>query len=163
MDNDFELRLQYYKISDPRTGLTPGTALRAVDTGIQTLGCSFEICVNIGLEPIIINSVFATFRLSLLAISHFRRFSRSEFIAILTSLIDSPVAVKFVSSANSWGLVLFKQLGNHGYKLKRVMVLKLNLGAHRNLLYVQTMWIHLFCTFGCDLQDMIVKVTRQGP
>ena len=55
--------------------------------------------------------VFATFRLSLLAISDLRRSSRSEFVAISTSLIDSPVAVKFVSSANSRGLVLFRQLG----------------------------------------------------
>ena len=30
---------------------------------VETLGCLLEICVNIGLEPISINSVFATFRL----------------------------------------------------------------------------------------------------
>ena len=43
------------------------------------------------------------------------------------------------------------------------MALKLNLGAHRTLLYVQKIWIHLFGIFECDLQDMIVKVTVQGP
>ncbi|CAB4002049.1 Hypothetical predicted protein, partial [Paramuricea clavata] len=52
------------------------------------------------------NSVLATFKLSLLAINQFLRFSRSEFTAISTSVIESPEAVRLVSSANRRGLVL---------------------------------------------------------
>ena len=58
-------------------------------------GCLFEILFIIGLDPININSVLATVKLSLLAINHFLRFSKSEFIAASTSFIDSPAAVRF--------------------------------------------------------------------
>jgi hypothetical protein len=67
-------------------------------------GCLFEILFIIGIDPININSVLATFKLSrLLAINYFLRFSKSEFIAASTSFIDSPAAVRFASSANSRG------------------------------------------------------------
>lgn len=55
---------------------------------------SYSICF----VPSNINSVFAAFRLSLLAMSHFRRFSRSEFTVFSISSIVFPAAVKLVSS-----------------------------------------------------------------
>ena len=57
------------------------------------------------------NSVLATLRLSLLAIKHFLRFSKSEFTTAFKSIIEFDEAVRFVSSANNRGLVLFGQLG----------------------------------------------------
>ena len=49
--------------------------------------------------------------LSLLAINQFLRFSRSEFTAFSISVMEGPEAVRFVSSANSQGLVLFRHSG----------------------------------------------------
>ena len=63
----------------------------------------------IGFERININSVFATLRLSLLAINHFLRFSKSEFAAASRSVKEFAEAVRFVSSANIRGFVLFRQ------------------------------------------------------
>ena len=59
-------------------------------------------------EPVI-NSVLATLRLSLLAINHSLRFSKSEFTATLRSVIEFAEAVKFLSSANNRGFVLLRQ------------------------------------------------------
>jgi hypothetical protein len=41
----------------------------------------------------------ATFKLSLLAINHFLRFSKSEFIAASTSFIDSPADLRSVRTS----------------------------------------------------------------
>ena len=60
-------------------------------------------------EPVNINSVLATLRLSLLAINHFLRFSKSEFTAGSRSVIKFAEAVKFVSSANNRGFVFLRQ------------------------------------------------------
>jgi hypothetical protein len=49
-----------------------------------------------------------TLSLSLVGISHFLRFSKSEFTAVSRSVIESPKAVRFVSSANNRGFVLFR-------------------------------------------------------
>ena len=68
-----------------------------------------EIFFVIGFQPININSVFATLRLSLLAINHFLRFSKSKFPAGLRSVKEFAEAVRFVTSANIRGLVLFRQ------------------------------------------------------
>ncbi len=57
------------------------------------------------------NSVLTTFKLSLLAINKFLRFSKSEFTANSTSFIESPEAVRFASSANSRGLVILRHSG----------------------------------------------------
>ena len=57
------------------------------------------------------NSVLATFKLSLWAISQFLRFSKSEFTTFSTSVIESPEAVRFVSSANSQGFVILRHSG----------------------------------------------------
>ena len=51
-----------------------------------------EIFLIIGLEPININSVLATLRLSLLAINHFLRFSKSEYEGMETILKQRPVS-----------------------------------------------------------------------
>ena len=63
---------------------------------------------NIGLEPIGINSVLATLRLSLFATNHFLRFSKSEFTAAWRSCIESPEAVIFVLSPHKQGFLFFK-------------------------------------------------------
>ena len=57
------------------------------------------------------NSVFATFKPSVLAISHFRWFSKSEFTAFSSSVEDLPEAVRLESSANRQGFVLLRHLG----------------------------------------------------
>ena len=57
------------------------------------------------------NSVLATLKLSLLAINHFLRFSKSEFTAAWTIGTESSEAVRFVSSANIRGFVLFRRRG----------------------------------------------------
>ena len=44
---------------------------------LKTFGCELEIFFIMDFEPININSVLATLRLSLLAINHFLRFSKS--------------------------------------------------------------------------------------
>ena len=68
-----------------------------------------KIFLIIGLEPININSVLATLRLSLFAINHFLRFSKSELTAVSRSVIEFAEAVKFVSSANNRGFALFRR------------------------------------------------------
>ena len=78
---------------------------------MKTFKRESEFFLIIAFEPININSVLATFRLSLLAINHFLRFSKSEFTAVSRSVIESPEAVRFVSSANNRGLVLFRHRG----------------------------------------------------
>jgi hypothetical protein len=67
-----------------------------------------ETVCTIDLDPMSINSVLAMFRLSLFAFNHILRFSKSEFTAFSTSLIVSPEAVRFVSSAKSLGFVPFR-------------------------------------------------------
>ena len=59
-------------------------------------------------EPVNINSVLVTFKLSLFAINQFLGFCKSEFTAFSISVIEGPEAVRFVSSANSRGLVLLR-------------------------------------------------------
>ena len=76
---------------------------------MKTFGCGLEIFFVMDFEPIIINSVLATLRLSLLAINHFLRFSKSEFTAASRSVTEFAEAVKFVSSANNRGFVLLRQ------------------------------------------------------
>ena len=78
-----------------------------------TFGWKFEVFLTICIiKPISINSVLATLRLSLLlAISHFLRFSKSEFTAALRSVTETPEAVRFVSSANNRGFVFDKHWG----------------------------------------------------
>ena len=78
---------------------------------MKTFGWELEIFFIISFEPININSVLATLRLSLLAINHFLRFSKSEFTAASRSVIEFAEAVRFVSSANNRGFVLFRQWG----------------------------------------------------
>ena len=71
-----------------------------------------DILLVIHFKPINRNSVLATLlRLSLLAINHFRRFSKSEFTAASRSVIEFPDAVRFVSSAKKHGFVLFRHCG----------------------------------------------------
>jgi hypothetical protein len=62
-----------------------------------------------------INSVLNTFRLSLLTINHFLRFSKSEFTAVSRSEIKSPQAVRLMSSANNRGFVLYRHWGKSLY------------------------------------------------
>ena len=62
-------------------------------------------------EPINITSVLVTFKLSLFAINQFLRFCISEFTALSISVIEGPEAVRFVSSANSRGLVISRHSG----------------------------------------------------
>ena len=76
---------------------------------MKTFGCELEILFIMDFEPININSVLATLRLSLSAINHFLRFSKSEFTAASSSVIEFAEAVKFVSSANNRGFVLLRQ------------------------------------------------------
>mgnify|MGYP002803378104 CR=1 FL=1 len=66
-----------------------------------------------GFGPININSVLATLWIGLLAIqiNHFLRFSKSEFTAASRPVIEFAEAVRFVSSANNPGLVLFRHWG----------------------------------------------------
>ena len=64
---------------------------------MKTFGCELEIFFIIDFEPININSVLATLMLSLLAIKHFLRFSKSEFTAASRSVIEFAEAIKFVS------------------------------------------------------------------
>ena len=66
--------------------------------------CFPERCIRI-------NSVLATFKLSLLAINHFLRFSKSEFTAVSTSFTHCPEAVSLVSSVNIRGFVLLRHRG----------------------------------------------------
>jgi hypothetical protein len=86
-----------------------------------------EFFLIIAFEPVNINSVLATFRLSFLAINHFLRFSKSEFTAVSRSVIKSPEAVRFVSSAKNRGFVLFRYEVlfcldvNHLYIIKRIV------------------------------------------
>ena len=70
-----------------------------------------EIFFIMDFEPINMNSVFATLRLSLLAINHFLTFSKSEFAAASRSATEFAEAVKFVSSANNRGFALLGQRG----------------------------------------------------
>ena len=60
-------------------------------------------------EPININSVLVTFKLSLFAINQFLRFCKSDFTAFSISVIEEPEAVRLVSSANGRSLVLLRQ------------------------------------------------------
>ena len=91
---------------------------------ITTFGWKFEIFLTICFEPISINSVFATLRLSLLAISHFLRFSKSEITAASRSVTETPEAVRFVSLANNHGFVFDKHWGKSLIGNKKNMVLK---------------------------------------
>ena len=68
-----------------------------------------NLLLTICFEPIGTNSVFAPLRLSLLAISHFLRFSKSEFTAASRSVTETLEAVRFVSSANNRGFLKKKQ------------------------------------------------------
>ena len=68
-----------------------------------------EIFFIIDFGPININFVFATLRLSLLAINNFLRFFKSEFNAASRSVKEFAEAVRFVTSANNHGFVLFRQ------------------------------------------------------
>ena len=72
-----------------------------------------EIFLTICFEQISINSVFATLRLNLLAISHFLRFSKSEFTAASKLVTETPEAVRFVSSANNRGFVFDEHWSKH--------------------------------------------------
>ena len=78
---------------------------------MKTFGCELEIYFIMDFEPININSVLATLRLSLFDINHFQTFSKSEFSAASRSVIEFAEAVKFVSSANNRGFVLLRQRG----------------------------------------------------
>ena len=97
------------------------------------------------------NSVLATFRLSLFATSHFLRFSKSEFTATSRSVREFPEAVRFVSSANKHGLVLFRHCGKSFIYSKNNSGPKMNLVAHHILLIVQMRSNFVFGIFGFGL------------
>ena len=94
---------------------------------ITIFGCKFEILLITWLEAININTVFATLRLSLLAIRHFLPFSKLEFTAASRRVIESPEAVRFVSSANNRGFVFDRHCG------KSLMYNKRNYALNRAL------------------------------